>query len=111
MKKAHIWVRDEVYMTIAGLEPSDVQFLWNKYGVPVDGYFFMPAYKLGRWDGKVSYFQLGGSTYINLLEEIIPFLAERGYDVDLEDLREYQTTFTFNTVDEHTFSHKTWLPT
>jgi superfamily II DNA or RNA helicase len=64
--------------------------------------------KLGRWNGKVSYFSLGGSTYINLLPEILPLLDQAGYDIDLEDLRDYQTTFNFTQVTEDTFSHVCW---
>jgi superfamily II DNA or RNA helicase len=51
---------------------------------------------------------LAGSTYINLLGEIIPVLDRAGYDVDLEDLRTYTTTFSFNEVSENTFQHKMW---
>lgn len=87
MKKAHIWVRDEVYMTISGLEPSDVQFFWNKYGIPVDGYFFMPAYKLGRWDGKIRFFDKTGKVFMRFLGEIVPFLEKWGYDIELHDER------------------------
>ena len=68
----------------------------------------MPAVRLGRWDGKVSFFQLGGSTYINLLPEILEFLDQRGYDIDVEDTREYRTVFDFDQIDENSFSHITW---
>lgn len=88
MKKvAHIWVRDEVYMTISGLEPSDQQFFWNKYGIPVDGHFFMPAYKLGRWDGKIRYYDKTGKVFMRFLPEIVPFLEKWGYDIQLHDER------------------------
>jgi superfamily II DNA or RNA helicase len=63
---------------------------------------------LGRWVGKVSYFSLAGQTYINLLPEIIPLLDEENYDIELVDTREYQTSFTFDTIDENIFAHKTW---
>jgi superfamily II DNA or RNA helicase len=51
---------------------------------------------------------MGGSTYTNLLPEIIPYLDERGYDIQLEDLRDYRTQFEFSQVTEQTFAHKTW---
>ena len=31
-----------------------------------------------------------------------------GYDIELEDLREYSTTFNFNQIAENTFSHCSW---
>jgi superfamily II DNA or RNA helicase len=77
-----------------------------KYDVPYARY--LPAVRLGRWDGKVSYFQLGGSTYTNLLPEIMPILERYNYDIELDDQREYSTTFEFAQVTEQTFAHKTW---
>jgi superfamily II DNA or RNA helicase len=51
---------------------------------------------------------MGGSTYINLLPEILPLLEQAGYDIELEDSRQYQTTFSFAQVSEETFKHKLW---
>jgi superfamily II DNA or RNA helicase len=68
----------------------------------------LPAVRLGRWDGKVGFFQLGGSTYINLLPEILEFLDQRGYDIEVEDTREYRTVFDFDQIDENSFSHIMW---
>ena len=42
---------------------------------------------------KHFFFQLGGSTYINLLPDILPVLESQGYDVTLNDTREYETEF------------------
>jgi superfamily II DNA or RNA helicase len=63
---------------------------------------------MGRWDGKVSYFQMGGSTYVNLLSEIIPVLEKNNYDIELDDQRTYSTTFEFNLAVEDTFANKKW---
>ena len=68
----------------------------------------LPSVRLGRWNGKTSYFALGGSTYINLLPEILPLLDQAGYDIELDDQREYSTTFNFTQVSEETFKHKVW---
>jgi len=51
---------------------------------------------------------LGGSTYTNLLPEIIPILEDFNYDIELNDQRDYQTSFEFNKVTEDTFSDKVW---
>lgn len=77
-----------------------------KYEIP--GARYLPSVRLGRWDGKIAYFQLGGSTYTNLLAEILPYLDERGYNIELEDLRDYRTQFSFAQVTEQTFAHKVW---
>lgn len=86
-KIAHITVRDEVYCHVAGLEPQDQEFLENKFAVPVEGAFFMPAYKLGRWDGKIRFFEKTGKIYFRLLDELVPYLEGWGYEIDLQDLR------------------------
>jgi superfamily II DNA or RNA helicase len=51
---------------------------------------------------------MGGSTYVNLLPEIIPYLDKQGYSLELEDLRDYRTQFEFAEVSETTFAHKVW---
>ena len=108
MKTATIIIRDEVNIKIEGLELDARRSLVNafKYDVPYARY--LPAVRLGRWDGKVSYFQLGGSTYVNLLSEIIPILEKFNYDIDLDDLRDYTTTFEFAQVTEDSYKHIAW---
>jgi superfamily II DNA or RNA helicase len=108
MKTATIVIRDEVNIKVEGLELDARRSLVNafKYDVPYARY--LPAVRLGRWDGKVSYFQLGGSTYVNLLPEIIPILEKFNYDIDLDDQRDYSTTFEFQQVNEDSYSHIAW---
>ena len=110
MRTANLIIRDEVNVKIEGLELDVRRKLVNqfKYDVPYARY--LPAVRLGRWDGKVSFFALGGSTYVNLLPEIIPILEEYNYDVELDDQREYRTTFDFVPVQEDTFAEYTWPP-
>ena len=108
MKRCTIQIRDEVNIKLEGIDLDVRKALVNafKYDVPYARY--LPAVRLGRWDGKVSYFQLGGSTYTNLLPDIIPILERYNYDIELDDQREYSTVFEFAQVTEHTFAHKTW---
>jgi superfamily II DNA or RNA helicase len=108
MKQCTIQIRDEVNIKLEGIDLDVRKALVNafKYDVPYARY--LPAVRLGRWDGKVSYFQLGGSTYTNLLPEIMPILERYNYDIELDDQREYSTTFEFAQVTEQTFAHKTW---
>ena len=76
MKTATIVIRDEVNIKIEGLELDARRSLVNAFKYDVPGARYLPAVRLGRWDGKVSYFQLGGSSYTNLLPEIIPILEK-----------------------------------
>jgi superfamily II DNA or RNA helicase len=103
-----IQIRDEVNCKLVGLELVDRKNLVNKFKYEIPGARYTPSVRLGRWDGKVAFFQLGGSTYINLLPKILPYLEERGYDVEVDDTREYSTTFKFDQVTENTFAGRTW---
>lgn len=108
MATCKIVVRDEVNCKLEGLELTERKFLSNKFKYDIPGARYLPAVRLGRWDGKVAFFQMGGSTYVNLLPEIIPYIDERGYEIVLDDLREYKTQFDFAEVTEDTFAHKVW---
>jgi superfamily II DNA or RNA helicase len=108
MRQATLIIRDEVNVKIEGLELDARRALVNRFKYDVPYARYLPAVRLGRWDGKVSFFQLGGSTYVNLLPEILPMLEELNYDVDLDDQREYRTTFEFEPVREDTFAAHTW---
>ena len=108
MKTARIVIKDEVNVKIEGLELDTRKKLVNKFKYMVPHARYLPAYKLGRWDGKVAFFQMGGSSYVNLLPEIIPVLEESYYDLELDDQREYSTNFAFTEVTEDTFAHIKW---
>ena len=108
MKQCKIIVKDEVNVKIEGLELSERKALMKMFEYEIPGARYLPAVRLGRWNGKVSYFSLAGSTYINLLPEILPYLDNAGYDIELDDLRDYTTTFTFDKVSEDTFKDKNW---
>jgi superfamily II DNA or RNA helicase len=88
-KKCKITVTDEVWCNISGLLPSEHDALYNAFGVYVDGYFFMPSYKLGRFDGKIRYYHRTGKTYVRLLDRILPYLEKWDYDIELVDNRKY----------------------
>ena len=108
MRTAIITIRDEVNIKIEGLELDARRKLVNTFKYDVPGARYLPAVRLGRWDGKVSYFQLGGSTYVNLLPEIIPILESYNYDIELNDQRTYSTNFEFERITEETFAHINW---
>lgn len=106
--QATLIIKDEVNVKIQGLDLGDRKTLVNKFKYEIPGARYQPSVRLGRWDGKVSFFQLGGSTYINLLPEILPYLDSQGYDVEVQDLRTYNTNFTFKEIREDTFAHCNW---
>ena len=101
---------DEVNVKIEGLDLDVRKKLSDTFKFEVPGARYMPAVRLGRWDGKVGFFQLGGSTYINLLPEILPILEAYNYDVDLEDYRDYQRSYELEPVDEDSYADYVWPP-
>ena len=111
MALARLIIKDEVNVKIEGLDLHERKELSNMFKYEIPGARYLPAVRLGRWDGKITFFQLGGSTYINLLPEILVYLDSRGYHVEVEDLRDYQTQFSFEQVIEDSYSHLTWPKT
>jgi superfamily II DNA or RNA helicase len=106
--QAKLIIKDEVNVKIEGLTLADRKSLSNKFKYEIPGARYTPSVRLGRWDGKVAFFQLGGSTYINLLPEVLEYLDQKGYDVEVEDMREYSTTFEFGEIVEDTFADYAW---
>jgi superfamily II DNA or RNA helicase len=105
---ATLKIKDEVNLKIDGLELDARRALMQKFEFEVPGARYMPSVKLGRWNGKVSYCSLAGSTFINLLEDIIPILEGLNYTIELEDMREYQTQFDFTEIQQDTFKEVLW---
>ena len=60
MATCRLIIEDEVNIKLEGLEVDVRRKLSNalKFEVPYARY--MPQYKLGRWDGKVAFFGIGG---------------------------------------------------
>ena len=110
MKTATILIQDEVNCKIQGLNLDARRALVKKFKYQVPYARYLPAVRLGRWDGCVSFFQLGGSSYINLLPEILPVLEEFDYDVELDDQRTYSTRLPLQPVTENSFADRVWPP-
>ena len=108
MSKCILHIKDEVNVKFEGLDLNARKKLTNKFKFEVPYARYLPAVRLGRWDGKIGFFQLGGSSFTNLLPDIIPILDELNYDIELNDQREYRTNFEFEQVKEETYSHLTW---
>jgi superfamily II DNA or RNA helicase len=108
MALARLIIKDEVNVKIEGLDLHERKELSNMFKYEIPGARYLPAVRLGRWDGKVAFFQMGGSTYVNLLTDIIPYLDRQGYHLEVEDLREYKTQYEFEQVTEESFKHINW---
>ncbi len=88
MKTCKLIIEDEVNIKIEGLEVDVRRKLANalKFEVPYAKY--MPQYKLGRWDGKVAFFGIGGTGYVNHLDVVSDILNKQGVEIiDIDDRR------------------------
>jgi superfamily II DNA or RNA helicase len=107
MREAKIELLDEVNCKIHGLEASTRRKLVDKFSFVMPHAYHVPAYKMGRWDGKVSFFNVGGKTYVNLLEDILPTLLNDGYDVTLLDNR-IRFEISFDNIQMDHFADRVW---
>jgi superfamily II DNA or RNA helicase len=89
-----------VNVKFEGLDLEMRKTLTNKFKYDIPYARYLPAYKLGRWDGKVSFFGLGGTTYVSMLEEALPLLEQKGWYVEVEDLRD-PTQLNFSNITEN----------
>jgi|TARA_A100001011_G_scaffold56002_1_gene54920 superfamily II DNA or RNA helicase len=108
MASCKLIIEDEVNIKLEGVSVDVRRKLSNalKFEVPYARY--MPQYKLGRWDGKVAFFGLGGSGYVNHLDIINDVLYKQGYEiVDIEDKR-HPVDLKFEAITEDFWGEKTW---
>ena len=93
-------IKDEVNIKFENLPLDARKKLAStfKYEIPYARYH--PAYKLGRWDGYVSLFGLGGNGYLSQLETILDILYKMNIDIDevVDDRK--SITLKFNKVSE-----------
>jgi superfamily II DNA or RNA helicase len=88
MTSCKLIIEDEVNIKLEGLPVDIRRKLANalKFEVPYARY--MPQYKLGRWDGKVAFFGIGGTGYVNHLDTIVEILQNNSVEIaDIEDRR------------------------
>ena len=107
MSSCKLVIKDEVNVKFENLSLEWRKRLSNKFKYEIPYARHLPAVKLGRWDGKVSFFGLGGTTYLNLVDQILPILEDGGVYVEMEDRRE-QHNFEFKAVDKNYLSHIKW---
>jgi len=102
-----IIIKDEVNVKIENLDLDTRKSLVKKFKYFDQKARYLPAYKLGRWDGCTSFFGLGGTTYMSMLPEVIEELVRQGYDPVLEDCRT-PMVLNFSQVAEDFWGDQTW---
>ena len=107
MPACKIIIKDEVNIKIENLDLDARKALVKKFKYEDPTARYRPAYKLGRWDGTVSFFGLGGTTYLSMLPQVLEYLEDRNYYIELEDLRN-PTNLQFEEIFEDFWGDQTW---
>ena len=110
MPSCKLIIRDEVNIKLEGLPVEVRRKLVNSFKYEVGYARYHPAYKLGRWDGTVTLFGMGGNGYINQLSKILEILNNIGIEIsEIEDLRT-PVDLSFNKITENYWvdQGKTW---
>jgi len=101
-------IKDEVNIKLEGLPIEARRRISNNFKYQIPYARFMPRYKLGRWDGTVTLFGIGGNGYISQLEKILEILTELNIDVDeIEDLRN-SVEIKFEEIKENFWGDRCW---
>lgn len=76
-------------------DPSVSYEISEAFAFYVNGYKFMPAYKAGRWDGKIRLYSIKDRLfYIGLFKELYKWAEENGYSVSFADKEEFRSRST-----------------
>jgi superfamily II DNA or RNA helicase len=102
-----IIIKDEVNIKIDNLDLDARKALVKKFKYEDPSARYRPAYKLGRWDGTVSFFGIGGTTYLSMLPQVLEYLESKNYYIELEDLRN-STNLQFDEIFEDFWGDQTW---
>jgi superfamily II DNA or RNA helicase len=107
MATTKLIIQDEVNIKFEGLDVSTRRKLVESLEFFLPYARHTPAYKLGRWNGKLSFCDIGARSYLNLLDTLLPIVQQQGYEIEIEDLRE-QHSFEFDEVEEDSYAHISW---
>ena len=108
MATTKLIIEDEVNIKFEGLSVDLRRKLANslKFDVPYARH--MPQYKLGRWDGKVGFFGIGGSGYLNHLDILLPILEQNGVSISEIEDRRHPVNLNFAPISEDFWGDVCW---
>ena len=109
MSNCKLIIKDEVNIKFEGLTVETRRKAVNKLKFDLPYARHMPAFKLGRWDGTVSFFGIGGNGYLAHLDVVLPIVENDGYDIEVVDHR-VAPNLEFDKITENYWADqgKTW---
>ena len=108
MATTTLQILDEVNIRFTDLSPECRRKMVSALEFYVPGAQYTPACRLGRWNGKMSFCDIGARSYINLLDKLLPIVQHYGYEVEIDDQRIPGEDFEFDLVTEDSYSHINW---
>ena len=107
MSSCKIIIKDEVNIKIENLDLDTRKALVKKFKYEDPTARYRPSFKLGRWDGSISFFGLGGTTYLSMLPQVLEFLEAKNYYIEVEDQRR-PVALDFPKISEDFWGDQTW---
>lgn len=108
MVTATLIIEDEVNCKFDGLDIVTRRKMVEALEYFIPGAKYQAAYRLGRWNGKASHCTIGGRSYLNLLDILLPIVQAEGYEIEIDDQRINTTSFEFEEVTDESYAHIKW---
>lgn len=108
MAKTTLQILDEVNIRFTDLDVTCRRKMVESLEFMLPYARHTPAFKLGRWNGKMSFCDIGGRSYVNLLDKLLPIVQQYGYEIEVDDQRKSTDNFEFEEVSENSYSHILW---
>lgn len=108
MSKTTLHIIDEVNIKFTDLDPACRRKMVESLEFMLPYARHTPAFKLGRWNGKTSFCDIGARSYLNLLDVLLPIVQNYGYEIEIEDHRNPTQEFVFEEVKPDSYSHVKW---
>lgn len=106
-KVAKIIIEDEVNISIKNVDLPVKRAMIKTVEFFLPQARYSPAYRMGRWNGMTAFMTMGGRSYLNCLDRLLPVLQSHGYEIDIDDQRAYHK-FDFAHIKEDHLSNINW---
>lgn len=107
-KKCKLIIYDEVNIKFEGLDAGIRSLCKDTLKFKLPGARYFRSVRMGRWNGEVSFFSIGGNSYLNLFPKIYEII-HRTYDIEIIDQRiNHNIPEQLQPITNDLFSDKTW---
>ena len=98
--KAKLTLLDEVHCKFEGLPPKVRSDMISELTYVDHTARYTPQGRLGLWKGDKPFMNMGGKTYIHLLDRVIPIAEKAGVELEIYDQRNDPTEWNFEQIDD-----------